>query len=500
MRIFFIIVLIMVLVTGCSTRNEPKQSSTVQHVNGHKVVVIVVDSLTNQAIHTAMNDNKFAALRYLVRNGQYSPNIVASFPSMSVSDLSTVVTGASPDEHRIPGLVWFDTKRNMIVNYGNNFWQTITIGTRTVSQNALYELNQTHLSKDVRTIFEDLQDAGYSTGAINMLIYRGRTPHQLKLPAYTRPFTQTDSYTVLGPDTLTFGGLTSQSGDSTKAGVFDRFGMNDDFATDALLRLIKQGKLPDFTMVYLPSNDTVMHKHGVNSMKGITNVDKNIRKILDSYGTWDNTLRSMTLIVMGDGGVTRVLPKQEQPTIFLKDLLPKYAIYRWGKTMDVRDDIALAVNSRMAYVYLLNDHERPDEVANQLRREKRIDLISWFDGNKVFVTTPEDSKAPLSFYKKGPITDPYEQTWRITGNPSILDITMGQNHTITYGKYPDVLHQLWSAAHCQTGKYLIVTAKKGYQFGDEDAPKHDGGAQQASLLAEDVFAPVIINGTQHVLK
>ncbi|GMA63730.1 alkaline phosphatase family protein [Alicyclobacillus fastidiosus] len=269
MRIFFIVVLIMVLVTGCSTGNEPKQSSTVQHVNGHKVVVIVVDSLTNRSINKAMNDKKFVALRYLVRNGHYFPNIVASFPSMSVSDLSTVVTGVSPDEHRIPGLVWFDTKRNTIVNYGNNFWQTMMIGTKTVSQNALYDLNQTHLSKGVQTIFEDLQDAGYSTGAINMLIYRGRKAHQLTLPVYTRPFTQTGTYTVQGPDTLVLGGLTSQWADTSKAGVFNRLGMNDDFATEALLRLIKQGKLPDFTMVYLPSNDTVIHKHGVNSMKGL---------------------------------------------------------------------------------------------------------------------------------------------------------------------------------------------------------------------------------------
>jgi hypothetical protein len=500
MRILFIVIITVAMLTGCSIQTMPKQSSAVSDMNRHKVVVIVVDSLMDRSIRAAMNDKQFAAIRYLMSHGHYLSHVVASFPSMSVSDLSTVVTGSYPEEHHIPGLVWFDTSRGTIVNYGNNLWQTITLGTRSVSQSALYDLNQTHLSKGVHTIFEDLQGAGYSTGAINMLVYRGRTPHQLTLPLYTRPFAGTGTYTVRGPDTFVLGQLTSQGVGRSKDGIFNKFGLNDDYATDELVQLIKQRKLPDFTMVYLPNNDTVVHKHGVNAMQGIADVDKNLQKILSTYGSWDKTLQNMTLIVMGDGGVTQVFAKGRQPTIFLKNVFSNYVPHRWGKKMQSNDDVAFAVNSRMAYVYLLSGRIRPDDAVKQLKQEKRIDVIAWTDGSNVFVTRPENTSSPLVFHKDGPFTDPYGQTWNIQGDQSLLDMSMGPDRTITYGKYPDALHQLWSAAHCQKGRYMIVTAKKGYQFGDENAPKHNGGAQQASLIDDDVFAPIIINGTNHVLK
>lgn len=466
----------------------------------HHVVVIVVDSLTDRSIRTAIADKKFIAIPYLASRGHYLSGIVSSFPSMTVSDLSTLITGAYPEEHHIPGLVWFDARRRTIVNYGNNFRQTTSLGARSVSQSVLYDLNQTHLSKHVRTIFEELQDAKYSTGTINMLVYRGKALHRLTLPTYTRPFTGTSSYTVRGPDTFVLGQLSSQGVGSSKDGIFHRFGLNDDYATDVLVRLIKRGNLPDFTMVYLPDNDSVIHKHGVGDMKGIADVDKNLQKILSSYSSWNETLRHLTLVVMGDGGVTPVLPTPSQPTILLKDSFRNFSIYRWGRNVETHDHVAFAVNSRMAYVYLLNGHMRPEQAVRQLKQEKRIDLISWVGGNNVYVTNPGNSGSPLIFRMGGHDTDPYGQTWSMHGNKAILDVRVGPRSSITYGKYPDALHQLWSAAHCQQGTYLIVTAKEGYQFGDERAPRHDNGAQQASLLAEDVVAPMIVTGSNQIPK
>jgi len=500
MRLIWGVSMLLLLVAGCGTNGVAEQSTPIYNHNQHRVVVIVVDSLTDRSIHAAMIRPEFRGIHYLMSHGHYIPDLIASFPSMSVSDLSTIVTGAYPYEHRIPGLVWFDIERKMVVNYGNNLQQTMTLGTKSVSRNALYDLNQTHLSKHVRTIFEDLADAGYSTGAINMLVYRGREPHRFTLPVYARPFTGTSSYTVRGPDTLVFGQLTSPRVDTNKGGLFHRFGLNDDFSTDALIQLIRNKQLPDFTMVYLPSNDTVVHKHGVDAMQGIANVDKDIQRVLSTYGSWDNTLKHLTLIVMGDGGISPVVPKEGNPTISITDVLPKQTVYHWGRNVDIHDDVALAVNSRMAYIYVLNQDVRPTDVVGRLKRERRIDFIAWTNGSNVLVTRPENVGAALSFHRGGPFTDPYGERWTLNGNPSLLDINVGSHRTIAYGKYPDALHQIWSAAHCQKGTYVIVTAKRGYQFGDERAPKHNGGAQQASLIGDDVYSPIIINGTKQVLK
>ncbi len=500
MKRTLLVVAILALVVGCGVPRTSEQSTGMRTKNQHKAVVIVVDSLTDRAIRAACNNEGFTGIHYLMSHGHYLPHVVASFPSMTVSGLSTVLTGAYPDEHNIPGLVWFDTKKKEIVNYGNNLQQTLKLGTRSVSRNALYDLNETHLAKGVHTIFEDLQDAGYSTGAVNMLVYRGRQPHQLKLPVYTRPFTGTSSFTVHGPDALVFGQFSSEGAGTGEDGMFHKFGLNDNFATDSLVHLIKEQKLPDFTMVYMPSNDTVVHKHGVDAMAGVSAVDKNICKILSSYGNWDDTLKRLTLVVMGDGGISPILPTEQHPTIFLSHLFPNHALYHWGSKQDLRDDIALAINSRMAYVYLLSARMRPDQTAEKLKRDQRIDVVAWTDGREIYVAIPQNDGTSFSFHKEGPFIDPYGQTWGFSGNPSTLAISISQHGKIAYSKYPDALHQLWSATHTQKGTYLVVTAKRGYQFGDENAPKHDGGSQQASLLAEDVYAPMIINGTNRVPK
>lgn len=463
---------------------------------GRKIVVIVVDSLTNQALQHAIRCPDFPALQYLIRHGRYVPNIVSSFPSMTVSDISTMLTGSYPEDHRIPGLIWIDVTRREVVNYGNNLRQALQLGVRPVVENTLYNLNQTHLSKRVHTIFEDLQDNGYTTGAINMLVYRGRTSHRLSLPVYVRPLLHRASYRVQGPDVLVFGRLAEQSFAEGKDGIFHRFGLHDDFSVQSLVTIMKQGQLPDFTMVYLPDNDSYVHKYGVGQMKGVIRVEKNLRRVLGAFGKWSDTLGHITLIVMGDSGVTPVLPAKLHPTIMLKDLFQGYAVYRWGKPFNDKDDVGFAVNSRMAYVYIFNQNIPHPEMIRRLTTDRRIDVIACLYRNAVFVTNPENRTSQFIFYKNGNTKDVYGQSWKLRGNIRILDLRIGGDGRLQYGRYPDVLQQLWSASHSHQGRYLIVTAKKGYQFGDDQSPEHDGGAQQGSLLKEDVLAPIIIVGAR----
>lgn len=497
MKYLLMLFVLMMMLTGCSHRLPAKESPSHSMVQ-NKVVVIIVDSLTPKLLDRAVQGKGFPALQYILSHGQYRGDVISTFPSMTVSDMATILTGTDPAKHRIPGLVWFDTNQRSIVNYGNNFRQTFTLGTRAVSENLLYNLNQKHLSQDVRTVFEDLHDEGYSTGAINMFVYRGRSTHSLNIPVYARPFTKINSYRVHGPDTLVFGQLTIPRAKDTKSGIFNGLGMNDDYATDTLVQIIKEKQLPDFTVVYLPDNDKVIHKQGVDAIKGITHVDQNLVKVLNSAGSWENTLKHLTLVMMGDSGVTPVLSAKYHPTILLHDVLPKH-VYRWGRDVKSSDDLVVAANSRMAYIYLLNAHFQSTEVVSSLKREKNLDLIAWRDGKQAYVTNPANSDLPLQFHPDGPYQDQYGQIWSVKGNLGILDISMRGNHTLRYGKYPDAFHQLWSALHCQEGTYLVVTAKRGYQFGDDGAPVHPGGAQQASLLAEDVLAPIVVAGSQQRL-
>lgn len=62
--------------------------------------------------------NQLPAFQYLIEHGQYYKNLVSSFPTMSVTIDSSLLTGKYPDEHRIPGLTWYSSDEKKVINYG----------------------------------------------------------------------------------------------------------------------------------------------------------------------------------------------------------------------------------------------------------------------------------------------------------------------------------------------------------------------------------------------
>lgn len=159
-----------------------------------------------------------------------------------------------------------------------------------------------------------------------MPVYRRRTRHELQIPVYLRPILHTRSYVLTGPDELVLGGSSKEGTKNGEAGIFHRLGMNDDFSTKSLVSLMKKGKLPDFTMVYFPDNDRRIHKYGVDELSGLVRVGRqHLQTILHAYGNWNETLQHLTLVVMGDSGVS-VYPKRDNPTIRLKDSFPNTSV------------------------------------------------------------------------------------------------------------------------------------------------------------------------------
>ena len=47
-------------------------------------------------------------------------------------------------------------------------------------------MNEEHLSRDAVTLYESVEDAGRVAAAVNIICYRGRTPHVARIPGVTR--------------------------------------------------------------------------------------------------------------------------------------------------------------------------------------------------------------------------------------------------------------------------------------------------------------------------
>src|SRR5439155_3656669 len=110
-----------------------------------KVVLIVVDGLTPGLFEHAVETRRAPTLTYLAEHGSYR-RAVSTFPSLTPVCLSSIATGAHPDVHEIPHLVWWNRERRRLVEYGSSFRAIRAAGLSRSILNTIWDLNARHLS------------------------------------------------------------------------------------------------------------------------------------------------------------------------------------------------------------------------------------------------------------------------------------------------------------------------------------------------------------------
>src|SRR5919206_4951582 len=119
------------------------------------VVLIVIDGLTPSMLEAA----ETPALRFLLEHGSYR-RAASTFPSLTPVCLTSIATGAHPDVHEIPHLVWWHRGEQRIVEYGSSFAAIRRAGTFRSIRDTTLLMNREHLSKRAVTVFGALEDAG----------------------------------------------------------------------------------------------------------------------------------------------------------------------------------------------------------------------------------------------------------------------------------------------------------------------------------------------------
>lgn len=462
-----------------------------------RVVMIIIDSLMNEALQAKINEGKAPAFKYLINNGRYYPHMVTSYPTMSVVIDSTLLTGTYADQHKVPALVWYDTKEQKFVSYGSAAKEIMKLGGKRVLHESVFNLNQKHLSQDVKTIHEEVTG---ESASINTLVYRGNHTKPLNIPKLLNVFGLFDkNETVQAPTYFSYGLLSLLDPSNKNFQLWQAFGFNDQFATQELRYLIQHNRLPAFSLVYLSDNDKEVHKNGSNEAKGIEAADRQLQSILNMYDSWEEAIQENVWIVMGDSGQTDISSKKEEALIDLRELLQDFKIHEINKPVQKDDQIVLGLNERMTFIYLLDEQVTIENITKRLINDKRIDHLAWKAGEFIHVVSG-NHEGLLSFKPSGSYTDQYEQTWTIEGNTSILDLSVSQDNQISYDDYPDGLARLYSSFHSHSGTYIVANAKPGYEFIGEGSPRHVGGASHGSLHKQDTFFPMIVVGTDEQLK
>ena len=220
---------------------------------GKKLVLIVVDGMTPAAFERAVEGGRAPALAFLAAHGSYR-RATSVFPSLTPVCLSSIATGAGPDVHRIPHLVWWHRGEQRIVEYGSSFAALRAAGMAQSLTDTIYNMNEHHLGADARTIYESLEDAGLVTAAVNITCYRGRTRHVPTLPWVTRP--------AFGPKRFFYYNLFESDQTGAPLSIRNRAAGSTDVYAAAVGRWLVTRDGFDFLAYYLSDFDYASHAHG----------------------------------------------------------------------------------------------------------------------------------------------------------------------------------------------------------------------------------------------
>lgn len=173
--------------------------------------------------------------------------------------------------------------------------------------------------------------------------------------------------------------------------------------------------------------------------------DRHVQRILDSFSSWEAALKDHIWIVMGDNGQAWISGNKKEALIDLRSLLDAFRIVKLKKGVTADDDIVLAVNERMAFIYSLDKAKLPlKRIADILQKDERIDIICWKNEADSIEAVSGEQHGKLTFRPGGKCTDEFGQTWTLEGDLHILDLTVEQN-SLTYGKFPDALARLYAS-------------------------------------------------------
>src|ERR1700733_3733970 len=129
-------------------------------MNGpRKLVLVVVDAMKPAMLERVIAAGKAPAMARIRADGVYVGECAAAFPSVTPVCAATITTGVGPDRHDIPSMNWYHREEGRYVEYGSSFSASRQFGVLRSLTDTVYRMNAEHLSRDVQTVYESLDDA-----------------------------------------------------------------------------------------------------------------------------------------------------------------------------------------------------------------------------------------------------------------------------------------------------------------------------------------------------
>ena len=474
-----------------------------------KLMLVVVDSLHTEMLERAVASGAAPTFKKLLDRGALIPDCVSSFPSVTPVACSEIATGVGPDRHWISGMNWFHRVERRYVEYGSSLEATRAFGLFRTLYDTVYNMNMAHLSHEVKTVFEYLDDAGVRTACTPFLIYRGRHRHELGLEGLMRRMAVAAKFhhAVWGPAELFYGELYASRKVPCRP-TLARPGTRDEYSACVGKELVEQD-LYDFLLLGLPDNDYHSHRFGPEaSIESIGHADASFERVVDAAGGIDSFLADHAVILLADHSqvaVDKALPIAEL-------LADEWRVLQPNSDRVGDAELAVSPTARAAHLYVLERGRRFARTHAALRARLRavdgIDLQAWVTTGDGAPAEREGVGAPLGdelavrvegeagelvFRPGSEVEDRRGRRWWVDGELGVLDARI-EGDRIESHSYPDALSRLWSATTAPHAGDVVCSLGDGYECVDWGGASHIGGGSHGSLHAGDSLGPLILVG------
>jgi len=411
-----------------------------------KLVLIVIDGLTPATFEAAADSPETPALAALAARGRYR-RAVSTFPSLTPVCLSSLATGAHPDVHGIPHLVWYSRSDRRVVEYGSSFGAMLAAGVARSIRDTLLNMNGRHLSDRAVTVFEAIEDAGLIPAAVNFTCYRGRTLHRSTVPGVPP---------VRGPQRFFFYNLFQSDVTGAPLAVRNRAGGTVDGYASAVGRWLVTRDGFDFLVFYLSDYDFASHASGPGEANdALVRSDAAVGALLEAAGGVDEFLERYAVLLCSDHGQMRV----ERPA-------------RLEDSFAGVDDVLVTASNRAGMVYRLPGCRLDARsLALRLDADPAVDVALFREEGEAVARRDGEE---LRFA-------PAVGTWRTSGDESVLD-------------HPNGVERAWAALANPNAGDVIVSAASGWELSDLGGRHHAGGGSHGSLAAGDSEVPMLAVG------
>lgn len=500
----------------------------------------VIDAMAPAQLERAVAAGQVPTLAALIERGTYIPDCVAAFPSVTPVCAATIVTGHWQDEHRIPGMCWYHRDEGRYVEYGSSFRASQRVGLARQLTDTVYNMNGAHLSRQLRTVFETLDDADVRTAGTTYLMYRGRHRHEpSRETTMTRIAATLFRHAVMGPRELFYADIFA----SRQTDCRSNLGMPGvrDQHSGCVGAFMVAHDLFDFLLLSLPDNDWHSHRSGPDGqLRSLALADVQLARVFDAAGGLDAFLAEHAVIVMADHA--------QAPVERAVDLRPAFAelgvlapATRWHRSVidgiadrparasRERPRIAVCPSQRAAMLYVLDEDERArltPHLAERALEVEGVELALWLERDPhgapaaavlaradadhgpsggagvrrgadlrggIATGTHHAADRELRFCPGGDVRDRRGRSWSLEGSPAVIAAEL-RDGLLHAPAFPDALARAWAALTCPSSGEVLLSAAPAGEFADLGGQAHIGGGSHGSLRAEDSLGAAIACG------